>query len=183
MRPNRLAGHFARRRSAVAHAALALCVLAAALAGFAMTALPPGALREARSVAHGSLGLAALLAALLWPWLRNPRAAPIGLSAAMWRLARAMHLALWLGVLGLALGGILLKWRMGAPIGPFPPLPFAAAELLPAAESLAVAHRWLARTLLAAAVLHAFAALRHLVRREAWGQSRRLQRITGQNPS
>jgi cytochrome b561 len=87
-----------------------------------------------------------------------------------------------LGVLALALGGVLLKWRLGAPIGPFAPLPFAAPNRLPAHDTRAAPHRRLARVLLAAAALHALAALSHQAGIAAWGQIRQQRRVAGKNP-
>lgn len=124
----------------------------------------------------GALAFLILAFRLLWR-LSSSGPAPFPQSAAMQRLAQAMHVLLLAGIGVLIVSGPLGVWSGGHALDVFGwfsiPSPTGRVEILH--KGLEIAHKLSAKIVLIAVILHVLAAAKHLV----FDRSRLLGRMVG----
>jgi cytochrome b561 len=166
----------------VLHWSIAALVIALIVLGWWMQEIPkqpPGPRADAYNL-HKSFGLVALaLVAALLAW-RSTHSPPPLPPMPRWqaRLARGMHLLLYLALLVVAVSGYLGSAYSGYPVKLFGlTLPPWAGRHDDVKELMSSAHLWGSWLLTAAVLIHAGAVLRHtfvnrdsLLRRMGWGE-------------
>ncbi len=142
-------------------------VVAAWLLGTFHDALPRGTVRSTGLFIHTSAGLAVIALLVLripWRWLDRPpprQATPLG--AWVGRAATLTHLALYALLIATPVVGIVLQFALGRALPIFGIAEIASPWVRDRAYAIAVkdVHETLANVLMAAAVIHAAAALAH----------------------
>ncbi len=142
-------------------------VLAAWLLGTFHDALPRGTVRSTGLFIHTSAGLAVIALLVLripWRWFDRPpprQTTPLG--AWIGRAATLTHLALYALLIATPVVGIVLQFALGRALPIFGIAEIASPWVRDRAFAIAVKdiHETLANVLLAAAVIHAAAALGH----------------------
>jgi cytochrome b561 len=128
--------------------------------------LPLGAHKLALLTRHKSFGMTILMLAvirIIWRWLNPPPELPAGMSALERTLARATHVAFYVLLFAMPITGWLMSSAKNYSVSWFGLFtwPDLIAKNSAAFEALKTTHHGLSKALLAIAILHVLAALKH----------------------